>query len=430
VFVIPLVVFMTLICSRCGGQHFRKKGIEYGKQQYMCVSKLKDGSQCGCRKYPVVLEEELVSEFEDIQTENRSLAKRIQKIQDQQRIERKAFRENTRGENALIEFISELRIVVQENPIVVPSYIDWQLSADVKESKSKSVGVVHLSDIHFNELVDIVGNKYDFKVASQRLRLLAEKVIVAFAGQKISKVHLVLTGDLLNSDRRLDEIMAMAANRATATFIAVKILAQFIMHLSIHFEVSVVSVTGNESRIKEDYTHLDAMATDNFDFIIYELLKMKLDRYKNRIKFISGNTFEYILSINGTNILVVHGHRLGKMDHNDTSKAISKWAKRGIIIHFIMCGHLHETKITDTLLRSGSLVGNNAYADAGLNLNSWASQNFYIIDEFGRLDATKVDLQNVNDTSVGYNVDEDLDAYNAKSIDKLKDPNIILQIVT
>jgi predicted phosphodiesterase len=278
--------------------------------------------------------------------------------------------------------------------------------------------------------VDIVGNSYDFKVASKRLRLLADKVIRAFGPQNVKTLYLILTGDLLNSDRRLDELLAMAANRATATFIAVKILAQFIVHLAQYYDVKVLSVTGNESRIKEDYTHLDSMATDNFDFVIYEMLKLYLEDDKdNTIKFISGNTFEYILSVNGTNILVVHGHRLGKMEGNDISKAITKWAKKGVIINFIMCGHLHETKITDTLLRTGSLVGNNAYADAGLNLHSSASQNFYIIDEFGRLDATKVDLQHVDEHSLSYCVDEELDAYNAKSIDKLKDTTSILKIV-
>lgn len=415
---------MTLICSRCGGQQFQKKGIESNKQQYMCVSKLSDGSTCGCRKYPIVIEDNEVSDLEDIQSQNISLAKRVQKIQDQQRIERKSFRESTRGENALIEYIKELKDVVKDNPIIMPTF-----GFNYQKHASKSVGIVHLSDIHFNELVDIIGNKYDFKVASKRLRLLAEKVIKSFNAQKISTIYLVLTGDLLNSDRRLDELLAMASNRATATFIAVKILSQFIMHLSMNYDVNIVSVTGNESRIKDDYTHLDSMATDNFDFIIYEILKLYLEGKNNRIKFISGNTFEYILSVNGTNILVVHGHRLGKMDHNDISKAIGKWAKKGIIIHFIMCGHLHETKITDTLLRSGSLVGNNAYADAGLNLNSWASQNFYIIDEFGRLDATKVDLQNVDEDFPAYNVDESLDAYNAKSIIKLRNTKSILEIV-
>jgi metallophosphoesterase superfamily enzyme len=56
---------MTLLCSRCGGTQFQKKGIEYGKQQYMCVSKSSDGNICGCRKYPIIMEDSNISEFTD-----------------------------------------------------------------------------------------------------------------------------------------------------------------------------------------------------------------------------------------------------------------------------------------------------------------------------------------------------------------------------
>ena len=118
------------------------------------------------------------------------------------------------------------------------------------------------------------------------------------------------------------------------------------------------------------------------------------------------------------------------MGHTDLSKAIAKWAKKGVIINLIMCGHLHETTITDTLLRTGSLVGNNAYADVGLNLYSRASQNYYIVDDNGNLDATKIDLQSIGDADNMYSIDEELMAYNAKSVDKLKVTTNILKIVT
>lgn len=413
-----------MVCSRCGGTKFHKKGTENGVQKYRCVSKLNDGSVCGCRKQPVFLSDEDVDEFYEIQDENVRLAKVAQKLRDKNRIKDKAFRENTRVENAVIEYTKELRDVIRENPM------NLDISKLVNYGhKSGSVGVVHLTDLHFNELVDIVGNKYDFKVASQRLKLFANKIVTAFEAREINEVYVVFTGDLLNSDRRVDELLSMASNRATATFIAVKILAQFIIDLAMRYKVKVVSVTGNESRIREDYTQLDAMATDNFDFMIYEMLKMYLHNGEPVIEFVSGNTFEYVIDVNGTSILAVHGHRLGKMTHTDLSKTIAKWAKKGILIDMIMCGHLHETNITDTLLRSGSLVGNNAYADVGLNLNSRASQNYYIIDKEGTVDATRVDLQNVKDDSPMYDIVEELDAYNAKSIDKIKDVKNVLKIV-
>lgn len=411
-----------MICSQCGGKHFHKKGILNGVQQYKCVTRNENGYTCGCRKQPIFVSEEEESELLAILEENGKLAKAKQKYQDVNRIERKAFRENTRTENAVIEYVQALRDTLREIPI----NFDWKFPTI--SYTGNSIGIVHLSDLHINELVDIVGNKYDFKVASQRLKLFAQKIVSGFESRNISDVYIVFTGDLLNSDRRVDELLSMATNRATATFVAVKILVQFIIDIAMKYNVKVLSVTGNESRIRDEYTQLDSMATDNFDFMIYEMLKVLLEGSLPRIDFISGNTFEYILSVNGTNILVVHGHRLGKMGHTDLSKAVAKWAKRGVIVDVVMCGHLHETNITDTLLRTGSLVGNNAYADVGLNLCSRASQNYYIVDENGNLDATKVDLQ-FADSNDMYDIDEELSAYNAKSIEKLKDTTNILKIV-
>jgi len=411
---------MGVLCPHCGKDDLHKNGItKAGLQRYRC--KCVDGNNV---TDPIIVSDDLSKDLVDAKIGNTQLAKKNQRLQDVTRIERKSFRETARIENAMSAYIEELKEAIKNNSL------DFNIKKRNKNTVSGSIGFIHLSDLHFNELVDIVGNSYDFKVASKRLRLLANKTLATFKARDISTVYLIMTGDLLNSDRRLDEVLAMATNRANATFLAIKILSQFILDISTNFDVKVISITGNESRIREEYTHLDSFATDNFDFMIYEGMKLLFEASKAPVEFITGNTLDYILSVNHTNILITHGHRLGKMGHNDLSKVITKWAKKGIIINFVMCGHLHETSITDTLLRSGSLVGNNAYADAGLNLHSRASQNIYMIDKEGNLDALRVDLQNIPEALDGlYEIDDHLDAYNSKSVDKLKDTTSVLRIV-
>ena len=49
-------------------------------------------------------------------------------------------------------------------------------------------------------------------------------------------------------------------------------------------------------------------------------------------------------------------------------------------IDYVIFGHLHETLITPTYARSGSLVGADEFAYNGLNISgSVASQNIYLI---------------------------------------------------
>ena len=384
---------------------YKKNGTKHGKQLYKC-------KVCGSQKSPIILDSDIVES-------NVSLAKSKQKFQDINRIERKSFREHARVENALEAYLDALRNVFSEKelPITYPRCL----------GDTDCVGIIHLSDLHLNELIDIVGNHYDFKVAAKRLKIFSGKIINDFKGKSITHAYLVMTGDLLNSDRRLDELLSMATNRANATFLAVKLLSQFIMELSYHFNIEIISVTGNESRIREEMGFVDVLATDNFDFMIYEILKLYFEKHSN-VTFISGNSFEYILKFYDTNILIMHGHRMGKMTHADVSKVITKWAKKGVLITHVICGHLHETLITDTVFRSSSLPGNNAYSDVGLNLSGCASQNYYVLYENGSVDATRVDLQRIDGVN-GYDIDDDLEAYNAKSIDKIKHQTTVFQVV-
>lgn len=399
-----------LICSKCGSNKIYKNGTRNSKQRYEC-------GNCHSEANPINME--TLNKDEDVLKENVKLAKQKQKIQDKSRIERKSFREIARIENAVEEYTRELKSIIKEKkiPNVKPHKIN----------NPKSL-IVHLSDTHFNELVDIVDNKYDFKIASQRLYKFADKIIQYLKVHNIKTVYVTITGDLLNSDRRLDELLSMATNRAKATFLGAKLLAQFIADINQYANVNIISVTGNESRIREDYTYTDAMATDNFDFMIYEILKIIFEDSKS-VNFLNGDGYEYVFEINKTTILVCHGHQLGNMRVNDISKAISKWSKRGINIDMILCGHLHETKITDTLGRCGSLVGNNAYSDIALNMHGKASQNLYLIYQDGTIDSIRVDLQNITDKDKMYEVDTDLEAYNAKSINKATQKVEVFKII-
>ena len=357
----------------------------------------------------------LVSDKEIVE-ENIKLAKQKQRAQDLNRIANKSFREYAREENALVEYNKELIKVLKEN------------SLDVKLTKHKtkkgSVVLVQIADTHFNELVDMESNQYDFKIASQRLQKFAYYVKEYAKLHKATSFLVAITGDLINSDRRLDEKLSMATNRAKATFLGVHLLKHFILDLQEFADVKVCCVTGNESRVNQDLGWVDLCASDNYDFTIFEMLRLLLPQ----IEFLRGdNALEMVISINGNNVLVIHGHQLGRMTSNDVGKVVSKYAHKGIIIDFIICGHLHETMIRDSIARSASLVGSNAYSDKALNLSGKAAQNIYIFTNDGRQDV-RIDLQETDGWD-GYNIDEELFSYNTKSLSKTYKKDTIFKII-
>ena len=351
----------------------------------------------------------------DIVEYNIRLAKQKQKFQDLNRIERKSFREDSRQENALVEYNTEIIKLLKRESL--------KTKISKKKHNTESAIVVQIADTHFNELVELESNKYDFDIASKRLQKYAYKVKEYVKFHKANKVLIAITGDLINSDRRLDEKLSMATNRAKSTFLGVHLLKHFILDINESAEVQVCCVTGNESRVNLDLGWVDLVASDNYDFTIFEMLRLLLPD----INFLRGDALELVVEINGKNMLVIHGHQLGRMDSNQVGKVISKYSARGVIIDFIICGHLHETMIRDNIARSASLVGSNAYSENALNLSGTAAQNIYCFTDDGRHDI-RIDLQETNGWE-GYDIKEALFAYNAKSAQKTHKKETIFKII-
>ena len=342
------------------------------------------------------------------------LQKRSQKQADLNRIKNKAFREHSRLENALVEYNKSLIDLLKAE----------SLKTTIKQhtSKGKQAIIVQIADTHFNELVDLKNNKYDFEVASKRLQKFAHHIKEYAKFYNVSEIFVAITGDLLNSDRRLDEKLAMSTNRAKATFLGVHLLKHFILDLNSVANISVGCVSGNESRAYE-LGWVDLVCSDNYDFTIFEILRMLLPD----INFITSGGLELVVEVNGHNCLLIHGHQLKNMQSDKIAKVMSKYARNGIILDFMMCGHLHETKITDLFARSSSLVGANAYSENALLLSSRAAQNIYIMKDKERHDI-RIDLQHTKGFN-GYPINKELSSYNAKSLDKSLKKQTVFKIV-
>ena len=393
-----------IVCPKCYNHGMAKSGLADGNQRYLC-------KVCNFRTINVI-------EDFDLLKENVRLSKQKQSAQDLNRIERKSFREHARVENAVSKYSKKLLKIFENNTL--SKYV-------VKHKGDNSaVGVIQFSDVHFNELVNLEHNKYDFSVASARCKLFVDKTTTYFNSMGITNVLMVQSGDLLNSDRRLDELLQMATNRAKATFLAVDILQQVILDLNTNFNVSVAMVTGNESRVKKDWGWSTLIATDNYDYTIFQTLKYLFK--DSDIKFIDGDPTEVVVEVAGQNLLILHGNGSIKRTAIESSinQMIGRYRMRGTKIDYVIFGHIHSARVGDNYSRSSSMVGANDYSEKALNLAGRASQNCYIFYDNGNRDGIKIDLQNYSD---GYDIDKSLESYNAKSSDKINQGTTIFKVV-
>ncbi|NCP97777.1 hypothetical protein GW796_05990 [archaeon] len=341
------------------------------------------------------------------------LEKQKQRLMDQQRIERK-IRNQIRVENCLSDYTNELINQLQETKFKTPIITHQEID------KNKT-GVFCLSDLHLNELIDIPSNKYDFNIASKRLKKYVTESKKYFKSQNINNVLIVCLGDFLNSSRRMDELLNQATNLARATLLTAMLLEQVIIELNEDFNLSICGVTGNESRISDEYGSSEISMTNNHDYTVYEILKIMFK--KSDIKFIGNNPVEQIVKINNNNILFLHGNQIGKGNVEKKIMEIKgKYADQDIIINYIVFGHIHSTMISDTYSRSSSLCGGNNYSNSDLQLSSRAAQLLLVISDKD-INAIKIDLQ-YSDNYIGYDIEEKLVSYNVKNINDVKNTKI------
>lgn len=360
----------------------------------------------------------------DMIPENVRLAKKVQRFQDSNRVERKGFREYARIENAVTDYAEAIKLELEKNGEALKKL---KLPV-IKSVKNSAVGIFQVSDWHGNELIDLPHNRFDFTVLAKRAQKQVELAKRFFHAAGVTKVVFIATGDMLNSDRRLDEMTSQATNRAKASLLTMHILKQVILDLRQNYEVDIISVMGNESRIKKDMTFFNKTVSDNYDFTIFAHLKEIFTASKIKgINFISIDKMEEVVNILGKNWLITHDYKQANSKQKDTQSTYGRYRLAGVNIDFMVGGHIHTTRITDINARSSSMPGSNEYNEHSLNLAGKAGQNIYIATK-GSIHKIALDLQDVKGVP-GYDIIEALEAYNAKSADKTREVRTIFKVI-
>lgn len=336
------------------------------------------------------------------------LARKNQNLQDSNRIERKAFRENARIFNAAEALNNSLIEALKERgqSINTVHHVPAELHGG-----AAPIGVIQLSDLHINAVIaDVQENRFDLEIAAKRLYKHVARSIDQFKTVGVQKVVLAFTGDQIKNIQHLSEITTNSVSRANATFIMVDLSVQMVQHLNDEgFNVVIASIVGNESRMTEHIHETDFLASDSFDLMIHKMLQYYLTGKPGVEVLPMVNTMEMVLNLNGSNLLMIHGHGHGRSAGTATlEKAFDTLAARyssmGTRIDYMICGHIHQAYISDKFARSSSILGTDTYAARKLNLWGRASQNAYIFYTDGTIDGFKNDLQ-FTDGWQGYFID-------------------------
>lgn len=350
---------------------------------------------------------------------NDSLKKQAQFHKDKNRIAEKAYRSHAREFNAAQALNEAIERAIEKLPECL---LDYQVRTGPYQSDTPVI-VAQLSDLHLNELINMGDvNTFDFKVASQRLQKYVEMLKLQAETFGAERVVFAFGGDLVNSDRRIDEKLAEATNRADAMVIAGELLFEMIMDVRADYFVDVLAVVGNEGRVGEKQSFAKKAAKYNYDTGVLKIVRSLCEkacpvdkglRWYLHESGINERTFE----IKGKTFLILHGNQGGVAggSQKTVQAAIGKYAMtRDIKIDKVLAGHIHSSIAGDYFSRNASLAGSNDYSDS-LQFASKAAQNLHVVTD-DSIFSLVVDLQDASGFE-GYPIEHLLELYGCTTYD-------------
>lgn len=331
------------------------------------------------------------------------------KIRDQRNRDNRLWRKSSRNINTLEELYKEFNVLLSEYGIEVSNKVNY----DPQFIEGGGVGVLAFSDLHGNEIVDTDYNKYDFKILAKRMKKYVSYSLEYFSMMGVEEVIILSLGDQMNSDRRKDELFALATNRSKALFLMIHLFTQAILDVAQYYPVKVYGVLGNESRMNDELSYHEMGISDNFDFIILEGCKIALQSTDLDIEFGPLDKMQQTIDVGNQRWLICHDINSTTSTQKNSQAVLGKMTILKDPAEFVIGGHKHSYNGTDFSCRVGSMVGGNDYSMNGIEMATKASGTCIVVKD-GERYMNYIDLDKYNDD--GYMIDEMLEEYKVKSI--------------
>ena len=245
-------------------------------------------------------------------------------------------------------------------------------------AKNNATVVVMLSDTHFDEVVDpdeMDGlNKYDRKIATQRLELWAQNVIHLtrnyLSGVTYDGIVVMLGGDIFSGD--IHEELAQTNEDSmlgSLLYWSEQISAAIDLFSQEFKKVHVMSVPGNHGRMSRK-PRAKLRARTNFDWLLSKMLERHFTGKKN-ITFDVPDSADCLVNIYGWGHLLTHGDQtsggggiggIGPPVMRLRARKLTRYSDVGRPFHTLWMGHWHQYISTPSLIVNGSMKGYDEYA--------------------------------------------------------------------
>ena len=312
----------------------------------------------------------------------------IKLLQDQIQYWKRKYSKLLRRSSFEYAFIEAAKHLMQALPQSRPAQITG-LPATKKRVRENLTLII--SDLHAGEVVSSAEtygfNEYNSQIMLNRLSNLFGKMLdisqSKLIGYQFDILHIDLLGDMISGVIH-DELIATGDLSIVEAILVTAVgLAYCISAVAPYFrKVHIHGVTGNHGRLTKQKQYKQAYA--NYDYLIYQLLKILLAKHDN-IQFTFPKSWFLVYENNGYRVCMFHGDSIrtwAGVPWYGIQRAIAKLskilAKKGLIIDIWEMGHFHQdANIPDDVLINGSIIGPSEYAMKAMHSISPAMQKMY-----------------------------------------------------
>lgn len=282
----------------------------------------------------------------------------------------RTIRANARRESNLENLKESIDRLNEIKPLVVKE----------KYLKNGNVAILNFSDFHLGINVDNYFNTYNQDIAIKRVEELISKTVLYCKTNNVTKLHLVVNGDIINGFKHLSLIVNADLSVAESITKASEIVSNMIFELCKEIDsVDIHFATGNHAMMN---SNKECLERDNFEYLVFDFIKLRTKECKN-LTICENKYSDDISDIKIGNKLIIATH--GNKDNPRTcaEKLLTFLDERPACI---LLGHYHHYEEYDqnniNVKVNGSVVSTDEYA-FGKRFNSKPYQVLVIYDNDG-----------------------------------------------
>lgn len=311
--------------------------------------------------------------LKELQIERQELKKEKQKLSDERVELARIIREEARKESYL-DLVR--RVLLEESkPIEL-----FETSGCTYAHNENSL-VVHLTDIHAGEEVDVYNNTFNQDVLRERFEDYTNKVINIAELHRSEDCYIIIgevCSGIIHNNLRLQNNMDMIESfKCVCDLISA-------MLISIHGyfnNVHVYVTEGNHSRLTANKE--DSLKGENMDLLLNYYLKARLQNYDNIYCHDNDNRIVEVAKFNVYDNVIMSAHG----DRDTPQNVVQNFTMIfGVKPDIVYLGHRHtnglSTVFGSRVIESGSFIGTNNYAQ-DIRKVSKPEQTVSVIDKNG-----------------------------------------------